>query len=92
MDSACIGLYLKRFEKIPLTTNINNADGEIVATTKLYDADVAKGINETFIWTHDTPIDGDFIIEIINNCPSGSSSKDRAYIWELTWPTCANAN
>ena len=40
-------VYGYRFveKKFPLTTNINNDDGEIVATTKLYDADVAKDIS-----------------------------------------------
>ena len=72
---------------ISLTINIKNAEGEIVATTTLLDTTVTQQVGESFIWTLDETYVGDFTIEIINNCPSGSAStyKDRVSIADLYW-------
>lgn len=38
------------------------------------------------IWTLETPITGDFTIEVKNNCPSNlTSNKDRFTILKLEW-------
>ena len=39
----------------------------------------------TYEHTFDTAIEGDFIIEIVNNCPTNSAKKDRVSIWNLSW-------
>ncbi|MBE7085628.1 MAG: hypothetical protein E7366_00550 [Clostridiales bacterium] len=72
---------------ISLTINIRNAEGEIVATTTLLDTTVTQQVGESFTWTLDKTYVGDFTIEIINNCPSGSAStyKDRVSIADLYW-------
>ena len=72
---------------ISLTINIKNAEGEIVATTTLLDTTVTQQVGESFIWTLDETYVGDFTIEIINNCPSGSATtyKDRVSIADLYW-------
>lgn len=72
---------------ISLTINIKNAEGEIVATTTLTDTTVTQQVGESFTWTLDQTYVGDFTIEIINNCPSGSAStyKDRVSIADLYW-------
>ena len=41
---------------------------------------------QKYSYSHDFNITGDFVIEIVNDCPSASSSnKDRTAIWNLTW-------
>ena len=72
---------------ISLTINIKNAEGEIVATTTLLDTTVTQNVGESFTWTLDETYVGDFTIEIINNCPSGSATtyKDRVSIADLYW-------
>ena len=72
---------------ISLTINIKNAEGEIVATTTLLDTTVTQQVGESFTWTLDETYVGDFTIEIINNCPSGSATtyKDRVSIADLYW-------
>ena len=40
----------------------------------------------TFEWVLETPITGDFTIEVVNDCPSASTSnKDRLTILDLSW-------
>ena len=71
---------------VSLKITIKNAAGEVVATTDLIDTDVTQKVAESFIWTLDTAVEGDFVIEITNNCPTNSTSnKDRVSIWNLTW-------
>ena len=72
---------------VSLTINIKNAEGEIVATTTLLDTTVTQHVGESFTWTLDETYVGDFTIEIINNCPSGSATtyKDRVSIADLYW-------
>ena len=71
---------------VSLKITIKNAAGDVLATTDLIDTDVAQLVGETFIWTLDTAVEGDFVIEITNNCPSNSTkNKDRVSIWNLTW-------
>ena len=41
-----------------------------------------------FEWVLDTPVKGDFTIEVVNNCPSGGSTSknlDRMTILDLIW-------
>lgn len=75
--------------KFSLTINIKDAEGNVVATKNLdwtaAGADDKYTVDE-FVWELETPVQGDFVIEIVNNCPSNSTSnKDRATIWNLTW-------
>ena len=71
---------------VSIKVNIKNAAGEVVATTDLVDTDVAKEVGEGFTWTLETAVEGEFVIEIINNCPSqNTSNKDRVSIWSLAW-------
>ena len=52
-----------------------------------------KGTAYTDEWTLKNPIVGDFTIEVVNNCPSNSSSsnKDRFTILSLAWEGAAGA-
>jgi hypothetical protein len=75
--------------KFSLTINIKDVEGNVVATKNL-DWTAAgtadKYTVDEFVWELETPVQGDFVIEIVNNCPSNSTSnKDRATIWNLTW-------
>ena len=71
---------------VSIKINIKDANGNVVATTDLVDTTLAQDTPETFTWVLDTPVTGDFIIEIINNCPTQSTSnKDRYSLWNLTW-------
>ena len=71
--------------KFKITINIKQ-DGEIVASTVLNKSGLSKLTAYDFTWVLETPIEGEFTIEIINNCVSGSTSnKDRLAIWDLSW-------
>ncbi|MBE6660461.1 MAG: hypothetical protein E7605_03560 [Ruminococcaceae bacterium] len=62
--------------------------GEVVATKDLViaAAEVAQNTAYSYTWTLDTAVDGEFTIEIVNNCPTASSkNKDRLAIWDITW-------
>lgn len=70
---------------ISLTINIK-VDGKVVATTQLYEENVEKCANMEFVWNLETPVEGRFMIEIVNNCPTQSTSnKDRIGIWNIAW-------
>ncbi|MBQ8387494.1 MAG: hypothetical protein IJX46_01035 [Clostridia bacterium] len=77
---------------VSIKINIKNAAGEIVATTDLIDTDVTKEVGESFTWTLDTAVEGDFIIEIINNSPTNAdSNKDRVSLWNITWVSAGSS-
>lgn len=70
---------------VSLTINVK-VNGEVVATTQLVDTSVTQNVGESFTWTLDTPVTGDFVLEIINNCPTQSTSnKDRVSLWNIVW-------
>lgn len=71
---------------VDITINIYQ-DGQVVATTTLDDDSVTKGTAETFTWTLDTAIEGEFVIEIVNNCPTqnANQNKDRVALWDIAW-------
>ena len=65
------------------TVNIKQG-GNIVKTITVEPASFAKFEVMDFNW--EVNVKGDFVIEIINNGPSASTSnKDRVAIWNLTW-------
>lgn len=71
---------------VSITINIKDTNGNVLATTQCVDASIAKEATGTFTWTLDTAIEGDFVIEIVNNCPSNNTgNKDRYSLWNLTW-------
>ena len=71
---------------VSITINIKDTEGNVLATTQCVDASIAKEATGTFTWTLDTAIEGDFVIEIVNNCPSANTgNKDRYSLWNLTW-------
>ena len=71
---------------VDITINIYQ-NGQIVATTTLDDDSVERGVAETFTWTLDTAIEGEFVIEIVNNSPTqnASQNKDRVALWDIAW-------
>ena len=71
---------------VDITINIKDSSGTVIASTRLDDNSVTKYIAEEFTWNLETPVSGDFTIEILNNSPSNSTSnKDRVAIWDITW-------
>ncbi len=61
-------------------------NGAVVASKQLDNNSVTQHTVYTFTWELDTPVSGDFTIEIVNNSPSNNSgNKDRVAIWDLTW-------
>lgn len=49
---------------------------------------VREGVKqyEKFDWSQEVNVEGDFSIEIVNNCPSGlSKNKDRTSVWNVEW-------
>ena len=69
--------------KMSFTVNIKQG-ANIVKTITVEPASFAKFEVMDFNW--EVNVKGDFVIEIINNGPSASTSnKDRVAIWNLTW-------
>lgn len=69
--------------KCDITINIKQ-NGNVVATNSIVRTDMEKQVAYDYEWS--PAVSGDFVIEIINNCPSASgSNKDRVSIWNLTW-------
>ncbi len=84
-------VYTKMFTDTALSVTITVTD---VATGTKYthtvSREVAKNDDKYVVWTDEwvleTAITGEFTIEIVNDCPSASTSnKDRLTILELTW-------
>ena len=71
--------------QVKLTINIKQGDN-VVATKTLERTDMTQSTVYEFTWTLDTPVEGEFTIEIVNECLSDSTkNKDRLSIWDLTW-------
>ena len=82
--------YTKLFTdtKLSITVTITGADGNSVSKDLAVELDKNdKYTLYEFEWVLEAPVEGDFTIEIVNNCPSNNSSsnKDRISIWYLTW-------
>lgn len=72
-------------DKYSLTVNIIK-NGETVATKTFERTDLAQGSVCDETWTLDTAVEGEFVIEIVNNCLSrATKNKDRVAIFDLTW-------
>ena len=70
--------------------NIKDANGNVVATKTLAFTSAGtvadKYIVYEFVFELETPVTGEFQIEIINKCPSQvDKNKDRLSIWNLSW-------
>ena len=69
------------------TISIKDASGTLLDSKDLtFTTDGTKFVVMYFVWELETPITGEFQIEIINNCPSNAdSNKDRISIWNIVW-------
>jgi len=68
-----------------ITISIKKGD-EVVASTVLEKTDLTSSTVYEFTWNLETPVDGEFTIEIVNNCLSASTkNKDRLSLWDITW-------
>ena len=77
--------------KFSITVSIKYADGT-VAHSELISYDNPNKVKYE-IRTAEIVFNmaGDFVIEIVNNCPNGlAGNKDRATIWNLSWEAAAN--
>ena len=71
---------------VSIKINIKSTSGEVLATTDITNTERAQNVGAQFVWTLDTAVEGEFVIEIVNNCPSNSTSnKDRYSLWNLAW-------
>lgn len=60
--------------------------GENTVAEYHLDENIEKNVKGELHWVLDTRVEGDFIIKIVNNCPSAQgSNKDRVSIWNLGW-------
>ena len=83
-------VYTKMFTDTKLSVTITITD---LATGTAYSETISvelpkdeKYVQYPFEWVLNTPISGDFTIEIVNNCPSAvDGNKDRFTILSLTW-------
>ncbi len=63
---------------------VNIKQGGSTVQTKTVDETLTKFEVYSFRW--DVNVSGDFVIEIVNDCPSGQDkNKDRVSIWNLSW-------
>ncbi|MBR2971801.1 MAG: hypothetical protein IKC61_02600 [Clostridia bacterium] len=70
---------------VDITINIIQ-NGEVVATYNLDNDSVTQKTAYSFVWELDTVVEGDFVIEIVNNSPSATAgNKDRVSIFNLSW-------
>ncbi len=98
--------YTKMFTDTNLSVTITITE---LATGNTYTQTVEKTADKndkytvwTYEWVLTTPVVGDFTIEIVNNCPSGTDgNKDRFTILSLEWtsvtgggdtPACTHTN
>ena len=69
-----------------ITISIKDTDGNVVATKTLQQTGWTKYQTGEFTWELETPISGDFVIEIVNDCMGNQTgNKERIAIWNLTW-------
>ena len=88
--------YTKIFSdtELSVTVTITDAAGNkythVIAQTL---PSTEKYVVYTDVWTLDTPIVGEFTIEIVNNCPSAlDKNKDRFTILDIIWEGAAEAH
>ena len=88
--------YTKMFSDTKLSVTITVTD---LATGNTYTRTVARDVasnDDKYVvwtdeWTLDTPVTGDFTIEIVNDCPSGATgNKDRMTVLDLSWEGAAS--
>ena len=76
--------------KIGFTINIKQ-NGVVVASKTITNSSATKLTAYTLDWdlaADGVAVKGDFVIEILNNAPSNSTSnKDRTAIWDVQWTT-----
>lgn len=82
--------YTKMFTDTKLSVTVTITDLTTGAVyTQVVEREEAKDTKYvvwTFEWVLDTAIEGDFTIEIVNNCPTAAdSNKDRITILDLSW-------
>ena len=81
--------YTKMFTDTALAVTITVTDSNGNKYTDVLSVTLDKNDKYTVYtheWVLETPVTGDFTIEIVNNCPSNSTSnKDRITILDLTW-------
>ena len=69
-----------------ITITIKDTAGNVVATKTLQQTGWTKYQTGEFTWELETPISGDFVIEIVNDCMGEQTgNKERIAIWNLTW-------
>ena len=72
-------------DQFSLTINVKQGD-KVVATTTVEKTGLAKETVYSYTWTLETAVEGDFTLEIINDCKTGTDkNKDRVAIWNLSW-------
>lgn len=69
--------------KCKLTINIKQ-NGNVVASDVLENNGMTKLTK--YVYSHNFGVSGDFVIEIVNDCPSAATSnKDRVALWNMGW-------
>ncbi len=89
--------YTKMFTDTQLSVTVTVTE---LATGTKYTRDITVTLDKndkytvyTDVWTLDTPVVGDFTIEIVNNCPTGQNgNKDRITILDIIWEGAAEVH
>ena len=72
-------------DQFSITINVKQGD-KVVDTTTVEKTGLTKETVYSHTWTLETAVEGEFTLEIINNCKTGTDkNKDRLAIWNLSW-------
>ena len=76
--------------KFSITVNIKDASGKVLKSEVVSYDNPNKVKYEVRTYELEFEVKGDFVIEIVNNCPNGlKGNKDRATIWNIEWVSSA---
>ena len=78
-------------KNIDLTLTITGEDGTVITKNILIESPAVDTAYD-YVYALETPIQGNFTIAIVNNCPANATSnKDRVAIWNFAWVSASAA-
>ena len=85
MISFKVAYFWKETQKIDLTLTVTAENGEALSVKVEFESPTEDEAYD-YVCVLETPIEGNFTIKIVNNCPSNlAANKDRVAIWDFTW-------
>ena len=89
MISFKVAYFWKETQNIDLTLTVTAENGEALSVKVEFESPTEDEAYD-YVCVLETPIEGNFTIKIVNNCPSNlAANKDRVAIWDFTWVSVA---